>query len=173
MRAVHVKMSFVRNWWMLALRSLMAVLFGVAAFVWPRPVPAVLQGRFGAFPLIDGHFAALPPQGPVGTVASVITLPWLATSILALSDLAAGQAIGTGLLEILASMWIRHVIGHGWPLLLDGIILALLGVVLVLKPVTNPSALLWLCGAYAVVSSMTLLCFAFRLKGLMVVRKEV
>jgi len=30
MRAVHVRMLFVRNRWMLALRGLMAVLFGVA-----------------------------------------------------------------------------------------------------------------------------------------------
>jgi uncharacterized membrane protein HdeD (DUF308 family) len=166
-------MLFARNWWMLALRGLMAVLFGVAACVWPRPVLAVLLGRFGAFAPIDGHFAVLPPEGSVGTVVGVIILLWPATRVLALLDLAAALAMGTGFLEIVASIWIRHVIGQGWPLLLDGIMLVLLGVILVLRPVTSASALLWLCGAYAVVSGMTLLFFAFRLRGVLIAREKV
>ncbi len=173
MRAVHMRMLFVRNWWMLALRGLITVFFGVAACVWPGLVLAVLLRLFGAFALIDGLFAVLPPEGPVGTVAGVITLLWPAIRVLALLDLAAALAMGTGLLEIVASIWIRHVIGQGWPLLLDGIMSVLLGVILVLQPVTSASAILWLCGAYAVVSGMTLLFFAFRLKRLMMVRKEV
>jgi len=172
MKAVHVRMLFVRNWWMLALRSLMAELFGVAAFVWPRPVPAVPLGRFGAFALIAGLFAMLPPEGPVGTVAGMITPLWPTIRVLALLDLAAALAMGTGLLEIVASIRIRHVIGLGWPLLLDGIMLVLLGVILVLQPVTSASALLWLFGAYAVVSGMTLLFFAFRLRNLLEVHQE-
>jgi uncharacterized membrane protein HdeD (DUF308 family) len=173
MRAVHVRMLFVRSRWMLALRGLMAVLFGVAACVWPGLVLAALLDLFSAFALIAGLFAVFPLEGPVGTIASVITLLWPAIRVLALLDLAAALAMGTGLLEIVASLWIRHMIGHGWPLLLDGIMMVLLGVILVLRPVTSASAILWLCGAYAVVSGLTLLCFAFRLKRLMMVRKEV
>jgi len=173
MSAVHVRMLFVCNWWMLDLRGLIIVLFGVAACVWPGLVLAGLLGRFGAFALIDAHFAVRPPEGPVGTVVGVITFLWPAIRVLALLDLAATLALVTGLLEIVASVWIRHVIGQGWPLLLDGIMLVLLGVILVLKPVTSASALLWLFEAYAVASGIVLLFFAFRLRSLMMVRKEV
>jgi len=173
MRTSRVRTLFVRNWRTLALRSLIAMLLSLAVFVWPGLVLAVLLGLFGAFALIDGLFAVLPPEGPVGTVAGVITLLWPAIKVLALLYLAAALAMVTGLLEIVASIWIRHVIGYGWPLLLDGIMSVLLGLILVLQPVTGASAILWLFGAYAGVSGVTLLFFAFRLRGVLIAREDI
>ncbi len=44
----------VRNWWALAWLRLLAALFGVAAFAWPRPMPTVLTMLCGAFAQLDG-----------------------------------------------------------------------------------------------------------------------
>ena len=173
MRTSQVRTLFVRNWWALALRSLIAMLLGLAVFVWPGLVLAVLLGLFGAFALIDGLFTVLPPEGPVGTTAGVITLLWPAMSVLALLYLAAALAMVTGLLEIVAAIWIRHVIGLGWLLLLDGIVLMLLGLILVLRPATSASAILWLFGAYAVISGVLFLFFVFRLRNRIKIRREV
>jgi uncharacterized membrane protein HdeD (DUF308 family) len=43
-----------RNWGWVALRGLVAVLFGIGAFVWPGLTLAVLVLIWGAFALIDG-----------------------------------------------------------------------------------------------------------------------
>jgi uncharacterized membrane protein HdeD (DUF308 family) len=93
--------------------------------------------------------------------------------IVALLYLAAALAMVTGLLEIVAAIWIRHVIGLGWPLLLDGIVSMLLGLILVLRPATSASAILWLFGAYVVISCVLLLFFAFRLRGVLIAREKV
>ena len=46
-----------RNWWALALRGLMAILFGIAALVVPHIALVVLIALFGAYALVDGIFA--------------------------------------------------------------------------------------------------------------------
>ena len=173
MRTSYVRTLFVRNWRVLALRSLIAIPLVLTVFVWSGLALAVLLGLFGAFALINGLFALLPPQEPAGTVAGVITLLWPVIRVLAFLYLAAVLAMVTGLLEIVASIRIRHVIGHGWSLLLDGIVSVLLGLILVMWPATSASAILWLFGAYAVISCVLLLFFAFRLRGLLIAREKV
>ena len=53
-------MRLVRNWWLEALRGLIAVLLGLCAFVWPGVALAILIVLFGAFTLIHGLFSVWP-----------------------------------------------------------------------------------------------------------------
>ncbi|HEY8745839.1 MAG TPA: DUF308 domain-containing protein, partial [Chloroflexota bacterium] len=48
---------FSQNWWALAIRGIVALLFGLAAFVWPVMTLAVLVLLFGAYAIVDGVFA--------------------------------------------------------------------------------------------------------------------
>jgi hypothetical protein len=45
--------SLSRNWWLVLLRGIAAVLFGLTAFFWPGLTFAVLVLAFGAYVLID------------------------------------------------------------------------------------------------------------------------
>ncbi|MGH2524196.1 MAG: DUF308 domain-containing protein, partial [Anaerolineales bacterium] len=51
--------SLARNWWMVVLRGVLAVLFGLLAFAWPGITMAVLVLLFGAYALVDGLFALI------------------------------------------------------------------------------------------------------------------
>jgi hypothetical protein len=48
-----------RNWWLVALRGLLAILFGITAFVWPGLTWLILILMFGFNAILDGIFAMI------------------------------------------------------------------------------------------------------------------
>jgi uncharacterized membrane protein HdeD (DUF308 family) len=56
-----------RNWWLLALRGLAAVVFGALAFVWPGATLITLVWLFGGFALVKGVLSlAVAAKAPKG-----------------------------------------------------------------------------------------------------------
>ncbi|ERR1051326_22082 len=46
--------SMARNWWILTVRGIISILFGLMAFAWPGLTALVLVLLFGAYALVDG-----------------------------------------------------------------------------------------------------------------------
>lgn len=170
-----------RIWWVLALRGLIGVLFGIAAFAWPGLTLLVLVALFGAYALIDGIFAlsaaissamrhqqwiAMLLYGLVGIAAGLVTFFLPGITALTLVFVIAAWAIVTGILEILAAVRLSREIGGQWLLGLSGVLSLLLGIIMVARPAAGALAFVWLVGAYALVSGILLLAFAFSLRRL-------
>jgi uncharacterized membrane protein HdeD (DUF308 family) len=49
--------ALARNWWLLLLRGIAAIVFGVLTFVWPGITLLTLLFLYGAFALVDGILA--------------------------------------------------------------------------------------------------------------------
>lgn len=57
---METTLSFLaRNWGIVLLRGIAAIVFGVAAFLWPGLTLAVLVFMFGAYILVDGVFGTM------------------------------------------------------------------------------------------------------------------
>jgi uncharacterized membrane protein HdeD (DUF308 family) len=173
-------MTLARNWKLLALRGLCAIIFGILAFVWPGVTLGVLVLLYGAYALIDGVLAivaalskrqesglpwwALLLEGLLGIAAGIVAFVWPGITALFLLFLIAGWAIVTGVFEIIAAIRLRKEIeGELW-LALSGALSIIFGLLLIVRPGAGALTVVWLIGAYAIFFGIFLLALAFRLK---------
>jgi uncharacterized membrane protein HdeD (DUF308 family) len=168
------------NWWAVALRGVLAIVFGLLAFVWPGITADVLVAFFGAYALVDGVFAliaalrsshlgarwwSLVVEGIVGIVVALIAFVFPAVATLWIVWVIALWAIVTGLLKIAAAVRLRAEIDNEWSLGLSGLGSVVFGVLLAVWPGAGVLALVWLIGAYAIMFGLLLLWLSLRLRA--------
>ncbi|HAV7783106.1 TPA: heat resistance membrane protein HdeD-GI [Escherichia coli] len=179
--------SLTENWWIIALRGVLALIFAALAFWMPQSALLAMTLVFGAFSLVNGafnlvaavrhiqkkeHWGWLLFSGIVGILTGVVVLvaPWVATMVMA-SFLWASVgfwAIFTGVLEISAAVRLRQEIkGEIW-LAFSGLLSIILGAIVLwiffTRPVESFLAAGWLLSFYAAVYGVTLLFLSWRLR---------
>jgi uncharacterized membrane protein HdeD (DUF308 family) len=170
-----------RNWWVLALRGVFAIIFGILALIWPGLTLFVLITLFGAYALVDGIFAVIAGiasygrnerwwavllEGVAGIILGVLTFLWPGTTALVLVYFIAAWALITGIFEIVAAIRLRKAIEGEWMLVLSGIVSIIFGLFLIVAPGAGALGLTWVIGAYAIVWGVLLIILAFRLRNL-------
>ena len=172
---------WARAWWAVALRGLVAVLFGLLALFAPGAGLLTLVWLFGIYALADGVLAvagmfqerdarrqgwATVLEGVVGILAGLVAFFSPGLAALALVYVIAVWAVLTGVLELVAAVRLREVIQGEWLLALAGIASIAFGVVMLIAPAAGALAIVWFVGAYALVFGILLIGLAFRLRGL-------
>jgi len=170
-----------RYWWILALRGLVAIIFGILAFVLPKITLLTLVYLFGIYALMNGilalvhafsapkgypRFGAMIFSGIISIAAGVIAFMWPGITALSLVLLIAAWAIVGGISEIAMAIRLRHFIRHEWLMALAGVVSLLLGVAILLRPAAGALALLWWIGGFAIVFGILLVALAFRVRHL-------
>ncbi|WP_339460264.1 HdeD family acid-resistance protein [Nodularia spumigena] len=169
-----------RNWWTVALRGAIAIIFGLAALFWPDITLTALIFIFAAFVLVSGVLLAIAAfrdglththgwlmllEGAIGIAVGIMAFIWPGITALVLLYLIAAWAIVTGVLEIIAAIQVRKEIQNEWLLAIAGITSVLFGVLLLVWPLAGALAILWIIGAYAIIFGILLLILAFRLRS--------
>ena len=178
--SVAVVETFRLNWWLLALRGLIAIIFGVLAFMWPGATLITLVWLFGAFALVNGILslvlAAKTPRGYrkvgslilgglLGILAGLLAFIMPGITALGLLILIAAWAIATGVMELVAAVRLRKVITNEWLLILAGIASVVFGAIMLFQPAAGALALIWLIATWAIVFGLLLLILAFRMRN--------
>ena len=136
-------------WWVLLLRGVLAILFGIAAYAWPGMTLVTLLTLFGAFAFVDGIFNVfhafsgrkederwwvLLLEGLLGIAIGVITFqaPEITATVLILYI--GFWAMATGVLRIVLAVRLRKEIEGEWWMALAGLAGIVFGVFMVARP---------------------------------------
>jgi uncharacterized membrane protein HdeD (DUF308 family) len=145
--------TLAENWWLLLLRGLAAIAFGVLAFFWPGVTLVALTYLWGAYALVDGVIALwaafsasggdagprwwLGLSGVVSIIAGIVAFAYTGMTALVLLMFIAVWAIIIGVLQLYAAIQLRNVIDNEWWLILSGLLSIAFGAVLIAWPSTG------------------------------------
>lgn len=173
--------QMVNNWIWVALRGVLAIIFGIIAFALPGLTFLVLVIWFGAYAFVDGIFTILAAftnrtkndrwwvmllEGILGVAVGVIAFFLPATLGAALVLVVAAWAVVTGILEVVAAIRLREEIKGEFWLALTGVLSVIAGVLMFVFPDVGAVTIVWIIGAYALLFGIMLLVLAFKLRGM-------
>ena len=173
--------SLAKSWWLLLLRGLVAIAFGVVIWVQPAISLYALVMLFGAFALTDGMFgifSALSGQRPaedrwliallglVGVGAGLMTFFVPGLTAYALLFYIGGWALAVGILQVIAAIRLRKEIEGEWMLGLHGVLSIAFGALVLIRPGAGALAVLWLIATYSIMAGFLLVVLALSLRAL-------
>jgi uncharacterized membrane protein HdeD (DUF308 family) len=167
-------------WWLLLLRGVAAIAFGVLAFFWPGLTLVALTLVWGAYALADGILALwaalaatggdagrrwwLALGGVVSILAGLVAFFYTGMTALVLLMFIAAWAIIIGLILIWGAIELRKVLDDAWLIGLNGALAIAFGVLLFAHPGAGALAVVWMIGWFAVVFGILHIALAIRLK---------
>jgi uncharacterized membrane protein HdeD (DUF308 family) len=178
--SVSGTVELARWWWTFILRGVLAIAFGILAFLAPTWGIGVLVGLFAAWALIDGatnvwegiqrrtkdrSWWLSVVEGIVSILAGVLALLFPVWAAATLVLLIAAWAIVTGVFEIVAAIRLRERIKGEFWMGLAGLASILYGVVLFLFPAAGALAIVWLIGGFAIAFGAFLIVLGWRLRS--------
>jgi uncharacterized membrane protein HdeD (DUF308 family) len=167
-----------RNWWLVALRGALALIFGILTLAWPGVTLLALIFLWGVYALVDGvssialgaavrgHRWANVLIGVVGILAGLVAIMLPGETAVVLLVIIAIWAIIAGVVQIGAGLALRRAMAHAWFLVLTGGLTLALGIVLLLNPGAGALALVTTIAIFAIIWGISLILLGFRLRGL-------
>lgn len=170
--------ALAANWWLMLLRGVAGVIFGILAFMWPGITVLSLTLLWGAYALVDGVaslWAAITGGGAgsrgwlllvglLGIAAGIIAFVWPVGTAGVLLVFIAVWAVALGILQIWGAIKLRKEIEGEWLLILSGAISIIFGLVLVMQPLAGAVAVAWMIATFAIIFGVDHIVLAFKLR---------
>ncbi len=169
-----------QNWWMLALRGVLAIIFGLVALFFPGIALLAFIAVFAVYAIIDGIVAVgvaireratasrwwwVLIEGILSILAGIFAIFYPGETALILLYIVAAWAILTGITEIVTAITLREYLAHEWALIIAGAISIVFGIILFIRPGAGLLSILWLVGIYSIIFGVLFIVRAFQFRS--------
>ncbi len=170
-----------RFWWLLVLRGVLAIVFGICAFAWPGLTLVTLVMLFAAYAFVDGifevvhaighrqeieHWGLLLIEGLFGIAFGMLAFqsPELTTLVggVIVAFYIAAWAIVTGAMRIALAVRLRKEIEGEWLLSLSGVVSILFGIFIMAHPAAGAVAMLYFIAGWSILTGVILIALAVK-----------
>ncbi len=163
-----------RETFMLALRGVLAIVFGIIALIWPGLTALALAVVFGVYAIVDGAgwlAASFRRPGDTGQrtirgIAGVLgialglaALVWPGHTAMVLAIIVGVWAVVTGAIGV----WLATQLHGQWLIGVVGALSVVAGLLILLRPAAGAVALAWVIGVYAIVAGVLMLAATWQL----------
>ena len=167
-------------WWLLIIRGVVAVLFGIMALISVEFTLLFLVYLFGAYVLIDGIMAIIASLqerrsssawwvvfliGIVGIIVGVLSFIHPGNVALLIFYLIAIWLIVAGFFGIVSAFFRAR--GTEWLSVMGGILSIIIGVIFLLHPTSSILSIVWLLGVFALIYGIIQIIRAIQLRSLL------
>ncbi len=165
---------------MLAIRGVLAIIFGLIALFAPGIALLAFIAVFAAYAIIDGVVAAVVAirergylkrwgwllfEGILSILAGIFAFAYPGKTALILLFIVAAWAVLTGIVEIVAAITFREYLSQEWALVLAGILSIVFGLILFAFPGAGLLSILWLVGIYSICFGVLFIVRAFQFRS--------
>jgi uncharacterized membrane protein HdeD (DUF308 family) len=179
-RETPMTIGMGRNSWILGLRGVLAILFGLYALLAPGLALASLILAFGVCILLEGILSIVAAvrvhdqnqrsfpialEGIVCVLVGLLAILRPGAAALAWLYLVSGFAVVSGVLHMAGAIQLRKQFAGEWVLILNGALTTLFGILMILLPLAGLLSLIWLIGAYSIFFGALLLAVSLRLRA--------
>lgn len=167
----------VQNWWLVALRGVAGIVFGIFALTLPGAALLTLILAFCVYLCIDGvlsltsavraarfglNWGLLALEGAVDLIAAALAFAWPAATATLLVIIVAAWALVSGAVIAVGALAQQRSDSRWWRLA-AGVVSLLLGILLLARPLESGLILTLLLGSYALAFGLILSFSALRL----------
>ena len=168
-----------KKWWLLLLRGILAIIFGIIAIMSPGIVLVTLLLYFGFVAVFSGLFLMIEGiaiksddrglrilEGILSLIFGLlfIFMPGFVFSFI--MYFIAFWAITGGIMQIIYAIKLRKEVTNEWLAILNGVITFIFGILVLFNILAGASALIMVFGIYALISGFLLIGLSFRVKSL-------
>ena len=159
---------------MLALRGVLAIVFGLIAIIWPGVTALALAFVFGIYAIVDGSGLVMGAfqrpgdtgqrtirgiAGVLGILLGIAALVWPGITAMILAIVVGIWALVTGAIDV----WLATQMRGQWLLGVVGALSFIAGLLIVVRPAAGTVAIAWVIGVYAIVAGALMLAATWQL----------
>ncbi|QKF65021.1 HdeD family acid-resistance protein [Campylobacter corcagiensis] len=175
----NLALAMSKNWWVVLIHGIVGILFGLMLFTMPLMSILVLVYMFAFMLIFDGGISAyigvklkdktsewwvVVFGGIIGIILGIISMLYPNITAVALLMMVAIWTIIAGITKILIAIKLRKEINGEIFIILSGVLSVLVGLFLIVRPLSGMVALAWVAGFFATFYGVLLVIASLKLK---------